>query len=181
MFQRFGDEDRRDHSLSPGGGDSDDEVLGRDDHTFRRIARDKPGFTFAHLVADTRTNLGQELLDGETALNSQVFRKWYEHHFKRKFGGKLSDRNAEEMDLLVLVLDEVLQGRVLEAADMLSSRLKCLTFGIDSTDWEAARQFLGYRPRANSIVSLESQDIAVQLAKRQRQRAADLQTSKKQR
>ena len=167
--------------MSPPGDDSDEEVLGRDDHAFRRIARDKPGFTFAHLVADTRTNLGQELLDGETALNSQVFRKWYEHHFKRKFNAKLSDRNAEEMDLLILVLDELLQGRVLEAADMLSSRLKYFAFGIDSTDWEAARQFLGYRPRANSIVSLESQDVAVQLAKRQRQRADDLKPSKNKR
>ena len=75
---------------------------------------------------------------------------------------------------MVLVLDELANGRTLEAADILSSRLASYTLGLEADSWELADEFLSFRPRQYSLMSNEAVDVALGLAKKRLQREDDL-------
>ena len=64
-----------------------------------------------------------------------MFLKWYESCLQREIApGKLQAGRPirEEMELLVSALDELHGGRVIEAADILATRLRMLAFGVET-------------------------------------------------
>ena len=55
-------------------------------------------------------------------------------------------------------LDEFHSGRMVEVGDILASRLRMLTVGLDKGTWRAARHFLVYHTDSLSLVSDEMMD-----------------------
>ena len=167
---------RRPRSVGEAGSDSssEDAFSGKDRHPFRKLAHDAPGRIFSNLIGATRTSLGATLYEGEPASQSAVFQRWYQHHFKPRQGSKISNEVDNDITFLVNVLDELANGRSLEAADMIGSRLQSTALGISTGNWGLARQVEAFRPREHSLMSNESVELAIVLAKRDKARSEDL-------
>ena len=60
--------------------------------------------------------------------------------------------------LRVTALDEFHAGRMMEVGDILASRLRMLTVGIEKGTWRAARHFLVYHTDPLALVSDEMMD-----------------------
>ena len=80
----------------------------------------------------------------------------------------------EEIHFYTRMLDELLQGRAIEVADSIASRLKYLTLGVKTDNWTLAAEFQAYRPREHSLISNESLQVAAKLAKKTAQLKADI-------
>ena len=100
------------------------EGKGHDNHRFRRWARERPGFNFASHTSDVRQQLGQRGMDHDVGQRGPVFRKWFDSCLSPVVGAAKIGPRASELHLLVSVLDEFMQGRVMEVGDMLASRLR---------------------------------------------------------
>ena len=76
--------------------------------------------------------------------------------------------------MLFTALDEVLNGRILEVADVLSSRLRCLVFGIETGKTDVAMQFLSYARQDQQLVNNQMVSVAVNLHKAEQKRVKEL-------
>ena len=76
-----------------------------------------------------------------------------------KNGHKLGSHGGE-LELLTVALDEMVAGRYVEAADVLASRMRFLTLGIDTGVWESARELLVYRQHRSGLISENMLDVA---------------------
>ena len=153
----------------------EDDIFGVDDHVFRRVAREVPGRIFSDFVADTRTSVGATM-QCEPGSSLALFQKWHDHCFKAETAGKGNPKLLEEISLFVRLLDELLQGRAIEVADIISSRLKYLAISLKTDNWTVAAEFQAYRPREHSFVSDESLRVAARMAKQSAQLRSDLKT-----
>ena len=147
-------------------------VMGEDEHDFRRVARERPGITFASVVADTRSQLGQKGFDHDVGTTGPVFWKWMETIFPRKSKPQLVKQLADQGELLMLVtaLDELRQGRFLEVADILASRCRALSYWAEKGNWEVGREFLTYMEQPGSLVSAATEDAAARLVEKRAKR-----------
>ena len=148
-------------------------ALGDDDHDFRRLGREHPGVTFASVVADTRAQLGQLGFDHDIGAAGPVFWKWYDAVLPQKAPAATVKalREGGEMFMLICALDEFRQGRFLEVADILASRLRALGYHAEGGPWKIAREYLTYVEQAHSLVSNATEDAAAKLVERQARRA----------
>ena len=76
--------------------------------------------------------------------------------------------------MLIIVLDEMVAGRFVEAADVLASRMRMLSVGIETNNWRSAQEFLVYRQRDPALVTADVLDVAhaaAEKAEKRRQRA----------
>ena len=149
-------------------------LQGNDDQPFRKAARRAPGVLFADALARSRASVHQVNSQLQASRDGPVFRSWYETCFRPENVSKLKGKE-EVLELLVIVLDEIVAGRIPEAADALASFLRFNSVGIDKGSWVAARQFLTYREREPaSLVSAAMQDVAdrAALKEQKRQRTA---------
>ena len=162
------DQDRSSSDLS-----DEDDIFGVDDHVFRRVARELPGRIFSDFVADTRTSVGATM-QCEPGSSLALFQKWHDHCFRVETQGRGTAKQLEEIALHVRLLDELLQGRAIEVADIISSRLKYLAIGVKTDNWTVAAEFQAYRPREHSFVSDESLRVAARMAKQSAQLRNDL-------
>ena len=76
--------------------------------------------------------------------------------------------------MLVTALDEVLNGRVLEVADVLSSRLRCFVFGIETGKSDVATQFPSYARQDQQLVNNQMVSVALDSHKAELKRAKAL-------
>lgn len=76
----------------------------------------------------------------------------------------------DELELLTVVLDEIIAGRFVEAADVLTSRMRYLTVGSDTGNWASARELLVYRPPHNSLITDTMLDVAHSAAAKRQKR-----------
>ena len=67
------------------------------------------------------------------------------------------------MQLLITALDEFHAGRIVEVGDILASRLRMLTVGLDKGTWGVARRYLVYHNQDLSLVSDELLDEALKI------------------
>ena len=92
-----------------------------------------------------------------------MFKSWAAFCFIPEHGTKIGNRH-EELELLTTCLDEIVAGRFVECADVLASRLRHLAEGIDSGNWESAREFLIYRRPRKSLTTDDMMAVAHQAA-----------------
>ena len=71
-------------------------------------------------------------------------------------------------------LDELMQGRVLEASDIIASKARYLAYGTDTNNWRIAEQFLCYQAQPHSLVSQGTEDEAVRFVRREHRRTQEL-------
>ena len=88
--------------------------------------------------------------------------------------GQITQRNYDEIFMLVTALEWVLNGRILEVADILSSRLRCLAFGIETGKIDVAVQFLSYARQDQQLVNNQMVSVALDLHKAELKRAKAL-------
>ena len=67
------------------------------------------------------------------------------------------------MQLLITALDEYYAGRMTEVRDILASRLRMLTAGLERGTWNLARRFLVHHQQDLSMVSDELMDEALKV------------------
>ena len=152
-------------------------ALGSDDHTFRQLGREHPGVTFASVVADCRSELGQRGLDLDIGPQGPVFYKWFETCLFNHASAADATANRAELLMLVTALDEFRQGRMLEVADILSSRCRQLAYSIDRRNGEdakrrqkVAKEFLTYAEETHCLVSNATVDAAIKIVERKDRR-----------
>ena len=77
------------------------------------------------------------------------------------------------LQLLVTALDEFHAGRMVEVGDILASRLRMITVGLDEKTWGVACRFLVYHNQDHSLVSDELMDEALKVhaAEQKREKA----------
>ena len=78
------------------------------------------------------------------------------------------------MFMLVCALDEFRQGRFLEVADILSSRLRALGYHAEGGPWKIAKEYLTYMEQPHSLVSHATEEAAAKLVERQARRASKM-------
>ena len=148
---------RRSHSRSRSRGSASSSGPGEDERErrrlkFRLIAKEKPGVTFASVVANCRQALGQYGVELDVGTTGPIFRKWWESSFTKQHAGVKLQPYADEMLFLVTALDEFYAGRVVEIGDLLASRLRYFTSGIQKDCFQAARHFLVYHYEDMALV-----------------------------
>ena len=150
-------------------------MLGKDDQPFRKAAKRHPGVLFADAVAKSRQGVSQLNHELQTSRTGPVFGSWFDHCFRRKNAARLaacSRPATEEFEMLIIALDEIVAGRFVECADVIASRMRQLSVGIESGNWKTAEEFLVYRARNPALVSPDVMDIAhAAAAKRQKREA----------
>ena len=134
-------------------------ILGRDEQPFRKAAKNRPGLIFATAIAEARAGVQQLNHELQASRSGPVFESFMKHCFYPKVGGKVSS-HRDELEMLTIVLDEVIAGRFVEAADILASRMRYLTVGVDSNNWASARELLVYRPLHNALITDSMLDVA---------------------
>lgn len=161
-------------SSSEASGASIKKILGKDDQPFRQAAKKHPGVFFADAVAKCRQGVAQTNHELQASRSGPVFGTWFEYCYKKKVGGHLKAEYkrdcSEELELLIILLDEIVAGRFVEAADVLASRMRQLTVGLESGNWNSAEEFLVYRKPESSLVSPDAMDVAHAAAEKRQKR-----------
>ena len=130
---------------------------------FQFMAKEKPGIIFASMMANTRQVLGQVGIEADMGPTGPVYRKWFESHFVKEHAQAKLQPHWDELQLLITALDEFHAGRMVEVGDILPSRLRMLTAGIEKGTWGLARRFLVYHQPNMSLISDELIDEAIKI------------------
>ena len=130
---------------------------------FLLMAKEHPGVVFASTAANTRAVLGQLGVELDIGPQGPVFRKWWDTSFTKKHSHAQLQPYWDEMQLLITALDEFHAGRIVEVGDILASRLRMLTVGLDKGTWGVARRYLVYHNQDLSLVSDELLDEALKI------------------
>ena len=80
-------------------------IEGRDDHLFRRTARERPGVNFASVVTDLGGQLGERGHDLGGGPTPAVFRNWYDYCFTPRTDARKVDPYRAELLCLITALD----------------------------------------------------------------------------
>jgi hypothetical protein len=145
-------------------------MQGKDDQPFRQAARTHPGVIFADALAKSRQGVYQVNRELETSRTGPVFRSWLDTCFRPRCGSRIGS-HREELEVLIIVLDEIVAGRFVEAADVLASRMRMLSVGIETGNWRSAQEFLVYRERDPTLVTADVLDVAhAEAEKREKRR-----------
>lgn len=112
---------KTDNSSSSSAGSQSSAELATD-HRLRAVSRRLPGYLTRRSARDASTVLAQATT-GEEAMNYANFRKYYRQILVHK---TTSRPMLREMATLTSALDKILDGSILEVADLLSQRLKSL-------------------------------------------------------
>ena len=105
------------------------------------------------MTANARQALGQLGIDLEAGARGGVYRKWWDQCFARDHSRQELDTYWDELQLLITVFDEFHAGRIVEVGDVLASRLRMLTVGLDTGTWGIAWRSLVYHNQEISLVS----------------------------
>ena len=137
------------------------------------LAKEHPGVVFASMTASTREVLGQIGCETDLGPQGPLYRKWWDTHFTKAHARAKLEPHWDEFQLLVTLMDEFHAGRMLEVGDIIASRLRMLTAGIEKGTWSLARRFLVYHQQDLSMVSDELMDEAlkVEAAEKKREKA----------
>ena len=66
------------------------------------------------MVASTREYLGQICMEADVGPRGPLFRKWWDTRFSKDYPRSKLDPYADELQLLITLLDEVHAGRMVE-------------------------------------------------------------------
>ena len=129
---------------------------------------------FASLTADLRGALGQLGTELDVGINAPLYQRWWENSFCRNHPAATIKPYYDELTMLVTALDEFHAGRMVEVGDILSSRLRMLTAGIEKGSFKLSRHFLVYHTRDLGLCSESMFDEAVRIEKRASKRDREL-------
>ena len=115
------------------------------------------------MTANTRQALGQQGLEFDIGPHGGVYRKWWDQSFTKSHTRQELDPFWDELQLLITALDEFHAGRMVEVGDILASRLRMITVGLDQKTWGVARRFLVYHNQDHSLVPDELMDEALKV------------------
>ena len=140
---------------------------------FKYMAKEQPGVVFASMTANTRQALGQYGMEVGVGSGGPLFRKWFDTSFSKEHSAAKLQPHGDELQMLIAALDEYYSGRMIEVGDILASRLRMLTAGIEEGTWAAARHFLVYHTQNLSLVPTELMDEAlkIEVADQRRQKS----------
>ena len=140
---------------------------------FILLAKEHPGVVFASMTANTRQVLGQMGIEADMGPQGPLYRKWWDTSFTRSHARKELEPFWDEFQLLITALDEFHAGRMMEVGDILASRLRMLTAGMEKGTWNLARRFLVYHQPDMSLVSDELMDevLKVDALEKKREKA----------
>ena len=142
------------------------------------LAKEHPGVVFASVTASTREVLGQIGLEGDLGPQGPLYRKWWDTHFTKEHSRAKLEPHWDEMQLLITALDEFHAGRMTEVGDILASRERMLTAGIERGTWNLAKRFLVYHQQDLSMVSDELMDEALKVDAAEKKREKALQAAR---
>ncbi|CAL1129557.1 unnamed protein product, partial [Cladocopium goreaui] len=120
---------KKDDSSSSGETDSSGGDLATD-HRLRVVARRLPGYLTRRAAKDASTLLAQSTVGEETTVFG-IFRRYYRQVLQTKTSSRPMLR---EMATLRSALDKIVDGSILEVADLLSQRLKSLEMIASGSD-----------------------------------------------
>jgi hypothetical protein len=121
---------------------------------YKYMAKEKPGVAFAQMTANCRQALGQYGIELDVGSQGPIYKRWWDGSFTKEnpcTKGSRLERHWDELNLLVVALDEFYSGRMVEVGDILASRLRMLTMGIEKGTWRAARHLLVYEYKDVSL------------------------------
>ena len=118
---------------------------------------------FASHTASTRQALGQIGMEADLRPQGPLFRKWWDTSFTKEHARSKLEPFWDEFQLLITALDEYHAGRMVEVGDILASRMRMLTAGLEKGTWGLARRFLLYHQADLSLVSDELMDEALKI------------------
>ena len=121
---------------------------------------------FASVTADLRTALGQLGAELDTGASGPLYRRWWDNSFMRNQPASAIKPFYDELNLLVTALDEFHAGRMVEVGDILSSRLRMLTAGIEKGSFRLALHFLVYHTKDSALCSDSLMDEALRIEER---------------
>ena len=123
---------------------------------------------------NARTKLGRRFGSTNLSESEPTFQTWFERVFLETRHPSLaagrSGTALVEMDYLTRAADLLSKGRFPEAADLVTSRLRYLTTGVETGQWDMARQFLTYAPRNLGFTPIAMQDAALAEVEREGKR-----------
>ena len=146
----------------------------RDRLKYRLLAKERPGVMFATMAANARQSLGQYGVELDMGSQGPVFRKWWESSFTKEVSASRLAPYWDELFMLVTAMDEFHAGRVIEVGDILASRLRMLTVGLEKNTWRAARHFLVYHTQDLSLIPEDMMDDVLRIEKLEAKREKDL-------
>ena len=114
--------------------------------------------------------MGKYGVDSDDGPGGPVFHRWWERAFTKEHARTKLQPFWDELNLLVTALDEFHAGRMVEVGDILASRLRMLTVGIEKGTWRAARHFLVYQYQELSLVPDELVDEALKIEAAEKRR-----------
>ena len=118
------------------------------------MAKEKPGVDFAQMTSNCRQALGQYGVELDVGSHGPIYKQWWDKSFTKENPcqkGSKFHTHWDELNLLVVALDEFYAGRMVEVGDILASRLRMLTMGIEKGTWRAARHLLVYEYKDVSL------------------------------
>ena len=146
----------------------------RDRLKYRLLAKERPGVMFATMAANARQSLGQYGVELDMGAHGPVFRKWWESSFTKEVPASKIAPYWDELFMLVTAMDEFHAGRVVEVGDIIASRLRMLTVGLEKNTWRAARHFLVYHTQDLSLIPEDMMDDVLRIEKIEAKREKEL-------
>ena len=130
------------------------------------------------MAANSRQALGHFGVELDVGSHGPLFRKWWESSYTKEHSAAKLQPYVEELQLLVTALDEFYAGRMVEVGDILASRLRYLTAGIDKNCFKAARHFVVYHVEDTSLVSESMMDQALKIEENENRREKRMATAR---
>jgi hypothetical protein len=142
------------------------------------IAQEHPGVFFASVISDLRVAMGQLGIDQELGSQGPLFRKWFDNSFVKSIPQAELKPWLSELTMLITALDEFRAGRVVEVGDILASRIRYITAGLEKKgSFKLSRHFLVYHTQDLSLVSDSLVDEALKIEDRDQKRQKRLAAS----
>ena len=123
------------------------------------------------MVANARQALGHFGVELDVGSHGPLFRKWWESSFTKEYSSASIGPYVDELQFLVTVMDEIYGGRTVEVADIVASRLRYLTSGIQTKCFAAAKHFLVYHYEDMSLTPEGMLDAALKIEELEKGRA----------
>ena len=130
------------------------------------------------MIASTREVMGQIGFESDLGPQGPLFRKWWDTHFTKAHPRNKLEPHWDELQCLITLLDEFHAGRMLEVGDIIASRLRMMTAGIERGTWALARRFLVYHQQDLTMVSDELMDEALKVEALEKKREKALAAAK---
>ena len=138
--KRVPDSSRTSTSSSASSSASAQELKRRKRLKFLLLAKEHSGVVFATMTARTREVMGQIGFESDLGPQGPLFTTWWDTGFTKTHARSKLEPHWDELQFSITLLDEFHAGRMLEVGDIVASRLRMMTAGIERDTWALARR-----------------------------------------